>query len=77
MTNPHAHHIVFKGEFSRSPRMQAVLERSRNVLKKYEIDAVHDTSALMWAENRGHSIANATQVANKLEAADRVITSKG
>lgn len=31
----------------------------------------------MWAENRGHSIANATQVANKLEAADRVITSKG
>lgn len=47
MTNPHAHHIVFKGEFSRSPRMQAVLERSRNVLKKYGVDPVNDTSALM------------------------------
>lgn len=73
MERPHAHHIVFKGEFARSPAMQKALERSRAVLSKYKIDPVHDTSAMMWAENQGHTIANARMVASKLEAADKVI----
>jgi RHS repeat-associated protein len=74
MTNPHAHHIVFKGEFSRSPGMQAALGRSRAVLAKYDIDPVYDKDALMWAENQGHSITNAEAVATKLEAADKAIS---
>ncbi|MFE4154637.1 RHS repeat-associated core domain-containing protein, partial [Kosakonia sp. YIM B13587] len=77
MVNPHAHHIVFKGDFSRSPPMQEALKRSRNILKKYEINPVEDVSALMWAENRGHTVANAKLVANKLEAAHEVISSRG
>ncbi|GLR36214.1 hypothetical protein GCM10011247_16110 [Pseudomonas plecoglossicida] len=73
MERPHAHHIVFKGEFARSPIMQKALERSRAILSKYKIDPVHDTSAMMWAENQGHTIANAKMVAAKLEAADNAI----
>ncbi|WDF97244.1 hypothetical protein PSR30_12450 [Pectobacterium carotovorum subsp. carotovorum] len=57
--------------------MQAALNRSRGVLDKYGIDPVEDVSALMWAENKGHSIANAKLVADKLEAAHEVISSKG
>ncbi|MCQ1992655.1 RHS domain-containing protein, partial [Pseudomonas sp. Eb3] len=73
MERPHAHHIVFKGDFARSPGMQKALERSRAVLAKYKIDPGHDTSAMMWAENQGHTIANAKLVAGKLEAADKAI----
>lgn len=57
--------------------MQAALNRSRDVLKKYDINPVEDVSALMWAENRGHTVANAKLVANKLEAAHEAISSKG
>ncbi|WHL26940.1 hypothetical protein QJS63_20270 [Pseudomonas juntendi] len=53
--------------------MQKALERSRAVLAKYKIDPGHDTSAMMWAENQGHTIANAKLVAGKLEAADKAI----
>ena len=74
MVRPHAHHIVFRGIFARSPLMQKSLERSRAVLKKYGIDPVHDPAAMMWAENQGHTIANARLVAAKLESADNVIT---
>ncbi|WP_371856621.1 hypothetical protein [Aeromonas hydrophila] len=76
MVNPHAHHIVFKGNFSRSPQMQKALNRSGEVLAKYKIDPVEDVSALMWAENKGHTVANAKLVADKLEAADRLISGK-
>jgi len=57
--------------------MCTALGRSRSVLEKYDIDPVNDVSALMWAENKGHSIANAQSVADKLEAADKLISSKG
>ncbi|MGR5209397.1 RHS repeat-associated core domain-containing protein [Vibrio rotiferianus] len=77
MNKPHAHHIVYKGEFARSPKMQAALGRSRSVLEKYDIDPVTDVSALMWAENKGHSVANAELVADKLEASHKKINSKG
>lgn len=79
MSKPHAHHIVYKGEFARSPKMQAALAlgRSRSVLEKYDIDPVTDVSALMWAENKGHSVANAELVADKLEASHKKINSKG
>nr|ABC68366.1 unknown [Pseudomonas putida] len=43
------------------------------MLAKYKIDPGHDTSAMMWAENQGHTIANAKLVAGKLEAADKAI----
>ena len=70
MPDPHAHHIVFKGDFARSPKMQAALARSRAVMEKYGIDPVNDPDALMWAPNQAHSVANAKSVASRLEAAD-------
>ena len=57
--------------------MQAALNKSRNILDKYEINPVEDVAALMWAENKGHTIANARLVANKLEAAHVNISSMG
>jgi RHS repeat-associated protein len=74
MPDPHAHHIVFKGDFSRSPKMQAALARSRAVMEKYGIDPVNDPDALMWAPNEAHSVANARSVASRLEAADARIS---
>jgi uncharacterized protein RhaS with RHS repeats len=74
MNNPHAHHIVFKGDFSRSPPMQAALNRSRSILGKYSIDPVNDPDALMWAENKGHTLVNAQNVASQLENAHSSIS---
>ena len=76
MIRPHAHHIVFKGDFSHLPAMQKALERSRSVLAQYKIDPVYDRSALMWAPNQGHTVANAKLVANKLEAEHKAIMAK-
>lgn len=70
MPRPHAHHIVYKGPFANNPAMQSALARSRGVLSKYGIDGVNDPDALMWAPNKGHSVANARTVASRLEAAD-------
>ncbi|KQM23712.1 MULTISPECIES: RHS repeat-associated core domain-containing protein [unclassified Sphingomonas] len=76
MPRPHAHHIVFKGDFDNIPPMQTALGRSRAVMAKYNIDPVNDPDALMWAPNRGHSVTNARQVADGLEAADTRISSQ-
>ncbi|WP_248943778.1 RHS repeat domain-containing protein [Pseudomonas tremae] len=76
MIRPHAHHIVFKGEFAKLPGMQKALQRSRTVLDKYKIDPIHDPASMMWAENRGHTTANAKLVASKLEEADKIIMAK-
>ncbi|WP_206243736.1 RHS repeat-associated core domain-containing protein [Novosphingobium terrae] len=76
MPRPHAHHIIFKGEFADLPEMQAALGRSRTVAAKYGIDPVNDPDALMWAPNRGHSIDNAETVASRLEAADARISAQ-
>ena len=76
MPRPHAYHIVFKGEFESIPPMQTALGRSRAVMAKYNIDPVNDPDALMWAPNRGHSVANARRVADELEAADTRISSQ-
>jgi hypothetical protein len=74
MPDPHAHHIVFKGNFSSKPDIQAALGRSRTVTSKYGIDPVNDPDALMWAPNQGHSTVNAQSVASRLEAADARIS---
>jgi hypothetical protein len=74
MENPHAHHIIFKGEFANNPRMQAQLARSRAIADKYGIDPVYDKEALMWAQNSGHSVTNAKAVADRLTQADAAIS---
>lgn len=46
------------------------------MLSKYGIDPVNDHNSLMWAPNRGHSVANARTVASRLEAADTRISAQ-
>ncbi|QNP47545.1 hypothetical protein [Diaphorobacter aerolatus] len=75
--DPHGHHIIYKGAFSRSPKMRAALGRSRSVVGAYGIDPVNDVEALMWAPNRAHSIENAEAVAKKLEEAHKKLESQG
>jgi RHS repeat-associated protein len=77
MTNPHGHHIIFKGEYKNNPPMQAALARSRAIAARYNIDPVNDMRTLMHAENAGHTVPNAEKVADKLEAADKKFRKKG
>jgi len=77
MTNPHGHHIIFKGKYANQPKMQAALARSRAIAARYNIDPVNDMRTLMHAENAGHSVENAEKVADKLEAADKKFREQG
>lgn len=78
MTNPHGHHIIFKGKYKKNAPMRAALKRSRAIAKRYGIDAVSAKGGtLMHAENAGHSVANAEKIADKLEAADKKFQKKG
>lgn len=77
MTNPHGHHIIFKGKYAKQPKMQAALARSRAIAARYNIDPVNDMRTLMHAENAGHTVENAEKVADKLEAADKKFQKQG
>ena len=77
MTNPHGHHIIFKGEYRTQPRMRAALARSRAIAARYKIDPVNDLRTLMHAENVGHTPENAEKIADKLEAADKKFQKEG
>ncbi|RQU68076.1 hypothetical protein DF141_28135 [Burkholderia cenocepacia] len=74
MIKPHAHHIIFKGDFKTRPSILKQLERSRAVAKKWDIDPVYDKDALMWAPNEGHSAVNAKAVADAWEKSDARIS---
>ncbi|MFC3150957.1 RHS repeat-associated core domain-containing protein [Litoribrevibacter euphylliae] len=74
MDSPHAHHIVFKGNFFHRPAMRAALLRSRAVMEKHELNWYSGKENLVWAPNvKGqHTTANAQKVADILETADEV-----
>ncbi|WP_338638386.1 RHS repeat-associated core domain-containing protein [Burkholderia pyrrocinia] len=74
MIRPHAHHIIFKGDFSTRPKILRELERSRAIAKKWDIDPVYDKDALMWATNTGHSAVNAKAVADAWTKSDARIS---
>ena len=77
MIRPHGHHIVFQGALvgTHNIEMRNVLNQSRGVLNRFRIDPVNDLAGLMWAPNRGHTLATATQVRNGLLEAESVIRS--
>ena len=77
LDNPHGHHIIFKGQYKKLPKMRAALARSRAIAAKYGIDPVNDMRTLMHAENAGHSVENAEKIADKLEAADKKFQAQG
>lgn len=63
MQNAHGHHIAFKeggdvaGEFA---------AKSRAILEHYGIDPIQGKENLIWAQNAGHSVANAKEVLQRL-----------
>ncbi|MEZ2661712.1 RHS repeat-associated core domain-containing protein [Aneurinibacillus aneurinilyticus] len=65
LTNPHGHHIVFKGVFK--DKRGVYVKISQGILDKYKID-INDPSNLMWASNtKGvHTEENAKKVAEAL-----------
>jgi N-acetyl-beta-hexosaminidase len=66
MTNPHGHHIAFqKGSNAASE----YASKSREILQRFGIDPIHGKENLIWAENSGHSAANAREVLQRLTAA--------
>ncbi|MBC2582808.1 hypothetical protein HGI79_21620 [Clostridium sp. DJ247] len=67
MKNPHAHHIVVKGQFkNRSKIIQTYAKYSRQVLKSYGIDPYKGLENLYWAPNKGHSDVYIKSVAKEL-----------
>ena len=76
LTNPHGHHIVFKG-FFKGEKGQ-IIKESKKILEKYNIDVVHDRSNLMWASNTEgvHTKANAKKVLRGLQRVDKVLQNR-
>ena len=72
MDDPHAHHMVFKGNFFHRPAMRKALLRSRAVMEKHGLNWYSGRENLVWAPNKAgqHTTANAKAVADILEAAD-------
>ncbi len=62
----HMHHIVMEGDFSHwKPENRALVEKSRDILKKYGIDLQGDAN-VVWAKNEGHSVKYAQDVYDAL-----------
>jgi len=68
MVRPHGHHIVFKE--GRPGPVRDVLGESKAILEKHGVDWYTGRENLIWAPNRGHSLANAEAVRDALKAAD-------
>jgi RHS repeat-associated protein len=66
--NWHMHHIVMEGEFKRwKPENRALVEKSRDILKKFGVDLQGDAN-VVWAKNEGHSVKYARDVYEALSA---------
>ncbi len=66
LTNPHGHHIVFKGQFK--GKRGIYVSESQAILKYFNID-INDPANLMWASNtKGvHTTKNAKLVLDRLK----------
>ncbi len=73
MYRPHAHHIVFK---KGSRRQRPILEQSKAILEKYDIDWLYGPENLIWAPNKNHSGVAAERVLDALRDADQNIGTK-
>lgn len=71
MTNPHAHHTVFKK--GRGKKMREHIEKSKDILEKYDIDWYKGSENLDLAPNKNHSTKAAKVVREALEKADTEI----
>lgn len=75
MTNPHGHHIVFKGQFR--GKRGVYVGKSQAILKYFNID-INDPANLMWASNtKGvHTTSNAKLVSERLKSMQAELTAQ-
>ncbi|MBQ0929751.1 hypothetical protein [Ideonella alba] len=67
MQNAHRHHIL---DANGQPGPQRALVREgQDILREYDIDPLHGTENLVWAPNKGHSLANTESLVEQLRAA--------
>jgi hypothetical protein len=74
LTNPHSHHIVFKGVFNDIRGIP--VRNSQAILQRFNIDVINDTSNLMWASNIKdvHTAINAQKIYDRLSAVEKELT---
>ncbi len=69
MSNPHAHHVVFKEGAPGAQR--SAVELAQEILKKRAgIDPIWDQANLAWAPNKGHTTAIAQDTLSRLRVFD-------
>ena len=75
LTNPHGHHIVFKGQFR--GKRGVYVGKSQAILKYFNID-INDPANLMWASNtKGvHTTSNAKLVSERLKSMQAELTAQ-
>jgi RHS repeat-associated protein len=79
MLNPHMHHIVMEGAFSRwTKKNRSLITQARTILRTHNIN-IQGKANVVWAQNAGHSVEYAKKVLAELKKAspkgrDAVIT---
>lgn len=70
LTNPHGHHIVFKGAFLNDIR-GPIVSQSQAILERFGI-GINDPANLMWASNVSnvHTVENAQAILERLQKAE-------
>lgn len=69
LKNAHMHHIVMEGKFSRWTReSRKYVTSARSILREVKVSLQGDAN-VAWAENAGHSVVYAKEVADRLTKA--------
>lgn len=72
MTDPHAHHILFKE--GNGSTQKALVREGQELLRRYDIDPVYGVENLTWAPNRvsgQHGVDALRNVVNQLKQAEQ------
>lgn len=67
MDNPHIHHIVELN--GRAGEYRALTRESQDILRQYNIDPIVGRENLVWASNRGHTLAETQRLNLELRTA--------
>jgi RHS repeat-associated protein len=70
--NPHMHHIVMEGAFSKwTKENRKLVTQARSLLRKHKISLQGDAN-VVWARNEGHSVEYARKVLSELQSVDHL-----
>ena len=69
MKNPHRHHILEAN--GRPGEHRAIVREGQDILRSYDIDPLQGVENLVWAPNKGHTIAPAQNLVDDLRTAQQ------